>query len=587
MLSRESSLVGLITTLLIGFTNQSAIAVNLTPSRAGWDIFNVGSGASTFYKRQAKYKFLEIEGKTELSPIYVQELPLGGTSGFLQKLESTYGSNLGWSYEIGENLNGSFDIEYYYACGLSTKNCGGNLYDPIARKNVVGVSGIVGAAFQLRYIPGAGDPTPGDNTLHWIQWVTSSGFPSSGDPINIIDTGKDHIETPFYDAAGAAKDELFVDRPLRIIPENGTWNAELYLVEQKDPENNPGKITIYNGVQWGWKNTANRRDEDPPVCPTPKSNKAVNVNNDDCIYSFSDSLYSDSEEDEFRISGLTPGANYYAYVDNDIPGNVCNPDTLLDAYHLDASNTDYYYLANSDDNNSPIGDGLASGLTGIVSVDGSINLNVYATSSDGSHIRGRDGGKYELNIKVLDSEDELEYEVGSSGGGGVSREVAGVNQNNPILPDAREGSWQVFNNVPGCRWYDPETTYGFEFQALGNTRFTEILNFPEGEDDYFTVEVGNEVIGEYGAGDTLDFTSLFDSGITNFRITDIDSLIGDTEETAFPIQLAFNDRRGSFKMRPISAPGSEPERRRVPESVSIFGLLAISARIFYSLRKRS
>ncbi|MBV6627614.1 MAG: hypothetical protein KI793_32600 [Rivularia sp. (in: Bacteria)] len=585
MLSRESSLVGLITTLLIGFTNQSAIAVNLTPSRAAWDIFNVGSGASQFYKREAKYKFSEFEGKTELVPIYVQELPLGGTSGFLQKLESTYGSSQGWSYEVGENLNGIFDIEYYYACGVKT-NCGGDLTDPINSVKFAPRRGGVGASFQLRYIPGQGDPNPNDSTLHWIQWVVSDGFSGYGGYSNIIDTGT-HLGSPFYDITGAANEEYFVDRPY-VGADNGYWLAETYLVEQKDPVNNPGKITIYNGVQWGWKNKITR-DEDPPVCPAPKSNKAVSVNSDDCIYSFSDSLSSDSEEDEFRISGLTPGANYYAYIDNDMPGNVCNPNTVINAY--DSDYYDYSDWLNRDDNSSPIGDGLASALTGIVSADGSIHLNVGAivgvTGSGDFHRRGEEGGKYKLNIKVLDSEDELEYEVGDSGGGGVSREVAGVNQNNPILPDAREGSWQVFNNVPGCRWYDPVTTYGFEFQALGNTRFTEILNFPEGEDDYFTVEVGNEVIGEYGAGDNLDFTSLFDSGITNFRITDIDSLIGDTEETAFPIQLAFNDRRGSFKMRPISAPGTEPKPRRVPESVSIFGFLAISARIFYSLRKRS
>lgn len=582
MLSRESSLIGLITTLLVGLTNQASIAFSVTPSKAWYDVLNVGSGASQFYKREAKYKFSDLEGKTELDPIYVQELPLGGTSDFLQKLESTYGSNQGWSYEVGGNLNGIFDIEYYYACGLTT-NCGGDLTDPINSVKFAPRRGGVGASFQLRYIPGEGDPNPNESTLHWIQRVVSDGFSGYGGYSDIIDTGV-HRETPFYDITGAANEEYFVDRPY-VGVDTGYWNAQLYLVEQKDPENDSGKITIYNGVQWGWKNTITRRDDDPPVCPAPKSNKAVSVNNDDCIYSFSDSLYSDSEEDKFQISGLTPGANYYAYIDNDIPGNVCNPNTFINAY--ESNYYDYDDWLNRDDNSSPIGDGLASALTGTVSTDGSINLNVGAIGTGDLNRRGVEGGKYELNIKVLDSENDLEYEIGDSGGGGVSREVAGVNQDNPILPNAREGSWQVFNNVPGCRWYDPVTTYGFEFQALGNTRFNEILNFPEGDDDYFTVEVGNEVIGEYGAGDNLDFTSLFDSGITNFRITDIDSLIGDTEETAFPIQLAFNDRRGSFKMRPISAPVTEPESKRVPESVSIFGLLAISARIFHSIKKRS
>jgi hypothetical protein len=64
--------------------------------------------------------------------------------------------------------------------------------------------------------------------------------------------------------------------------------------------------------------------------------------------------------------------------------------------------------------------------------------------------------------------------------------------------------------------------------------------------------VGDRILGEFGAGDRVDFTSLFGSGISNFKITGIDSLFGSTEETAFPIQLAFSDRTGSFKMRPFS-----------------------------------
>jgi hypothetical protein len=63
------------------------------------------------------------------------------------------------------------------------------------------------------------------------------------------------------------------------------------------------------------------------------------------------------------------------------------------------------------------------------------------------------------------------------------------------------------------------------------------------------------------------------SGISNFKITGIDSSFGSTEETAFPIQLAFNDRIGSFKMRPFS---QENSPQPVSESTSALGLLALS-----------
>lgn len=305
------------------------------------------------------------------------------------------------------------------------------------------------------------------------------------------------------------------------------------------------EVKIYNGIKWGWKNY---RDEY------------------EIQKTFADSLYSSRETDSFQLSDLTPGAKFYAEINNDISGNICNPNTYLEARY--GSNTWRY-----DNDSSTVGDGFASALTGNVSSNGSINLTVGAYGNSGSHIRGRDGGKYELNVKVFKDENDFPYVIGaSSGGGGVGTERPGTTQQNPILPSAREGNWQVFRNVPGCRWYDPHTPYGFEFQALDDTLFSEILDFPVGPDNKFTVSVGDRILGEFGAGDRVDFTSLFGSGISNFKITGIDSLLGSTEETAFPIQLAFNDRIGSFQMRPISA----PEPQSVPESTSAIGLLALS-----------
>ncbi|WP_293213445.1 MULTISPECIES: hypothetical protein [unclassified Microcoleus] len=67
--------------------------------------------------------------------------------------------------------------------------------------------------------------------------------------------------------------------------------------------------------------------------------------------------------------------------------------------------------------------------------------------------------------------------------------MRGLTQQNPILPNSLQNGWQVFNKVPGCRWFDPPTTYGFEFQSLEDTLFTEILDFPVGDDQQFTVAV--------------------------------------------------------------------------------------------------
>jgi hypothetical protein len=160
-----------------------------------------------------------------------------------------------------------------------------------------------------------------------------------------------------------------------------------------------------------------------------------------------------------------------------------------------------------------------------------------------------------LNVKVYDDiPAPPEIIASSSGGGGVGieRPRPGGTQQNPILANQIQGGWQIFSNVPSCRWYDPHTPYGFEFQTLEDTLFTEILDFPVGIDNRFTVSVGDNILGEFGPSDSVDFVSLLGTGVSNFKITDIDALIGSTEETAFPIQLAFNHKTGSFKMRPFS-----------------------------------
>lgn len=265
-------LLGLMTTLLIGLTSQSSAAFTITPSQPFYDIFNLSSGASKFYKRESTYQAKNLKITSQLSPIYVEELSLGGTQEFLQRLNSEFGSSKGWSYETGQNLNGSFDIEYYYACTVR-QPCGGDLLNPRNGGRFSPINNGFGSAFQLRYIPGQGDPTSSADTLHWIQWVTNTGTDGSQD---VIDIGA-HTETPFYDATGAANEEYFVDRPYRYALENNNWTAQLYLVEQKDPINNPGKVTIYNGVKWGW---SNQIEQNQDFCPAPGS-KTVSKN--DCL----------------------------------------------------------------------------------------------------------------------------------------------------------------------------------------------------------------------------------------------------------------------------------------------------------------
>ncbi len=412
-------------------------------------------------------------------------------------------------------------------------------------------------------------PDPYTGQVRWVQWVTDNhklGAPH-GTKEAVVDTLSN---TPFYYGGDGLKNRrdpyYFYDTPGRPdIGWNHDWLANLYLAyEKEDPVTKAITVQVFGGVRWGWHNRVDRKKKepnpDPLFCPTNSSAGGCEFN------SFPDSLSSGLEVDEFKIPNLTPGKKFVGWIDNDIPGNQCNPNTKLEAYN------EYGSLMNGDNDSSPVGDGFGSALTGIVSQDGTINLKVRAVNGGR---RGEDKGNYELNVAVFDNEADIPFTMGDSGGGGVGRERPGGTQQNPILPNAREGNWQIFRDVPGCRWYDPHTPYGFEFQALDDTLFSEILDFPIGPDNRFTVSVGDNILGEFGPGQNVDFVSLFGSGVDNFKITGIDSLFGSTEETAFPIQLAFNDRVGSFKMRPFSKESSPAQS--VPESTSTLGLLALGA----------
>ncbi|MFQ4143729.1 hypothetical protein [Chlorogloeopsis sp. ULAP02] len=543
----QHSIAWFASVLIVGVTGQASFAFTIIPS---------SPGATDNWKPTTSYNADGVFGITEVDRrLWTEPLRLGGSTTFnitlaLWVLQSNQGL-LGWDFKpADQDLKGSFEIKDYVACGYGDL-CGLEL--PIDPDEELRDDG-VGASFHLKYLPAPGDPQLGQGKVHWIQAFRANYSDRVGLFPNIWYIDNDfRRDTPFADEVNYyVSESSFIDIPynpgLQAAQNKNYFEALLFLAEEiTSPNSSRREVKIYNGIKWGWKNY---RDEY------------------EIQKTFADSLYSSGETDTFQLTKLTPGAKFHAEINNDIPGNICNPNTYLEARHN-------YETWGYDNDSSPVGDGFASALTGNVSSDGTINLTVGAYGDGGNHIRGKDGGKYELTVQVFEHENDFPYVIGAnSGGGGVSRERPGGTQDNPILPNARDGNWQVFRNVPGCRWYDPYTTYGFEFQALDDTLFTEILDFPIGDDNRFTVSVGDTILGEFSPGESLDFVSLFGHGISNFKITDIDSLFGSTQETAFPIQLAFNDRIGSFKMRPIS---KESSPQSVPESTPIFGLLTLGA----------
>jgi hypothetical protein len=368
MQSRQHPLAFLATTLLLTLTAQSSRAIDiegqpgLIPNNTYSLSFFPGEGVGI----TTLSTYDPLFPSSELHPFgEVYEIQRGGTPGLLGDLQTFI--DRGWYFQTGRDLTeSSFVISRYYACGVHTP-CGIGAY-PEPR------TGGAGSVFSLNYIPRSNDPQPGSqNPLYWIQRVITN-YPSSVQ-------GSFGVRRTYIDNSGRStpysigglplnSNGYFIDRPYRPIINGNTYNknfywiGELYLAEELQ---NTQNITIYNGVGWGWRYDFGRQ-----------------------VKQFFDFLSSGNEEDNFLVDNLPAGAKFYAYTNNDVPGNRCNPNT-----YLTASGEGGY----SDDNSSPVGDGFGSALRGTVPSNGTINLRVRAANGGA---RGEDRGSYELSVLVFD-----------------------------------------------------------------------------------------------------------------------------------------------------------------------------------------
>lgn len=185
-------------------------------------------------------------------------------------------------------------------------------------------------------------------------------------------------------------------------------------------------------------------------------------------------------------------------------------------------------------------------------------------------------------------------------------------QYNPWMPNCSDGGGAYgFCDVSGNGWYDPPTAYGFNYKMTSDSLFTSILDLPSNFVKPFTVLVGDILLGEFTAGDRIDFSKFAaklggllvnGSGVKEFTVTGLD--VDPSNPAIFPIKLASNTDLMSFDMQALLNPdtvggiggtggtgtgepgtggpgtggGSEP----VPEPTTILGTLlfgAIAAKI--------
>lgn len=213
---RRYPLLLLATTLIIAGTEEASTAFTVTPRQPGASIRYRYSEAYSI-NQQGKgitelNAFARFDPRSILFAGQVTEITRGGTSGLMSLLQPF--TERGWTFNRAENdLSGRFDVEYYYACVIKT-DCGAEIGDPVQNG--------VGSAFQLKYYPGANDPT-GKN-VHWIQRVTANYDQNTDqNPIDKIDIPDGAIETPYYDDYYPLNPNTFTDVPYNFYPETNHY----------------------------------------------------------------------------------------------------------------------------------------------------------------------------------------------------------------------------------------------------------------------------------------------------------------------------------------------------------------------------
>ncbi|NEU83792.1 hypothetical protein [Nostoc sp. UIC 10630] len=319
MLSKRYPIVLFLSVVFIALTGRTSVAYNISPAEPEDVEFYRELSVAPIPGRPNEESITYID-----KDLWFQPLPRGGTSMFnaglirwgLQRAE---GGLFSWKFEKAENdLKGNFKIRTYQACNLRDA-CGGvgtsigdRVSETIEGRNYRGV----GALFHIEYEPNPTDPQPGQGKLHWIQVLRASyqppNFPNPFLPV--VDRWA--RDTPYYDFPNSryAGETFLIDKPYangwdRAMT-NNYFSAHLYLVQETTPPDSRQRtVTVYNGIQWGWKNEVRRvcppEIQDctpPPPPPTCDASSGGGGCNADSTYGLFDNNSVDQEMSYFDIA---------------------------------------------------------------------------------------------------------------------------------------------------------------------------------------------------------------------------------------------------------------------------------------------
>lgn len=133
-----------------------------------------------------------------------------------------------------------------------------------------------------------------------------------------------------------------------------------------------------------------------------------------------------------------------------------------------------------------------------------------------------------------------------------------------FIPHSCQNFRCLFNEIstnslftaPISNAFHPNTfePFSLHYQTDSDSLFTEISDLPTGFDGVFTISALGRTLGQFRAGDSVDFVSLLGTGVSDFDISDIKPSTDATEPNSFSLQLAFNTEIASFQTQVKTVP---------------------------------
>jgi len=132
----------------------------------------------------------------------------------------------------------------------------------------------------------------------------------------------------------------------------------------------------------------------------------------------------------------------------------------------------------------------------------------------------------------------------------VSAGASGTSYCAPIFPVSIGPLGQkLLVGVPMGVWSDPPAAPAFHYFMTAGSLFTQILNFPPGFNNPFSVSSGGVALGSFTPGQSFTFPN---GGVSEFTVSGISPAADPSD--GFPLQLAFNTATADFAQVAIPAP---------------------------------